>query len=258
MKDRNENSVLTSLRDLKVIEEDRLQREEAERQARAEAERQALLEAARRSQEEETRRVVAQAEAKRAAEESHRREEREAAIRLAQAEAAARVEAEARLEAERMRLEHGEGPRAGRRPVALLAALLGLVLVLGGGAAYLFAVHLPGQEKERMAAERSRLRELEAKAEADRRALLGRLAEQEKRLQGAIANAQSDAEMRRLRAQLETLKKEQAAAVSTANVPRTRDSRGVRRPVRAAMEAPAMKPDPDVRNSALRGLFGDN
>lgn len=258
MKDRNENSVLTSLKDLKVIEEDRLKKEEAAALARAEQERQALKEAERRSQEEQARRLEAQAEATRAAEESRRREEREAAIRLAQAEAAARVEAEARIEAERMRLEHDERPRSSGRPVALLAALLGLMVLLGGGSAYLFAVHLPAQERKREAEERSRLREMEARAEADRRALLGRLAEQEKRLQGAIANAQSDAETRRLRAQLEALKKEQAVAVSTAGAPRGREVRGVRRPVRGTMDAPPMKPDPDVRNSALRGLFGDN
>ncbi|MDY0000713.1 MAG: hypothetical protein RBU30_05420 [Polyangia bacterium] len=257
--ERNENSVLTSLRNLKAIEEDRQKKEEEARLARLEAERLAQAEAAKQALMEEERRAMAVAEAARAAEEARRIEEREAAIRLAQAEAAARVEAEARLEVERMRLGHLEGPGSARSRRAVVVALLGVLLLLGGGGAYLFAVYLPGQDRERAAAERQRMKELEARAEADRRSLVARLTEQEKRLQGAIANAQTDAEVSRLRAQLEALKKERAAAAGSAEGPRPRDPMAIRRPPpRTPMEAPAMKPDSDVKNNALRGLFGDN
>lgn len=260
MKERCENSVLTSLKDLRAIEEDRLKNEEEARLARAQAERREREQAARRAQEDEARRQAALVEAERAAEDERRREEREAALRLAQAEAAARVEAEARLEAERMRLEITEGPKR-RSPVGLAAALIGVLVVLGGGSAYLFGVYLPGQERERAAAERARLQAVQARAEADRKALLERLSDQEKRLQGAIANAQSATEVARLQKQLDALKKEKAEATATAprRPPRGREVRGVvRRPPRVPMDRPAMKPDPDVRNSALRGLFGDN
>lgn len=256
--ERNENSVLTSLKDLRRIEDDRMRREEEALRARDEAERLARLEAERLARLEVERRVREEREAELAVEEARRREEREEKLRLAQAETTARIEAEARLEAERMRLEMDHAPAGGRRLRGVLLGLLAVLLLAGGGMTYLFAVHLPAEARKREEAEQARLRAIEEKAERERKALMDRLSEQEKRLQGAIANARSAAEVDRLRAQLDTLKKEQAEASARQPPRRGRYVRLNPRPVRAGMERPPMKPDPNVRNNALRGLFGDD
>jgi len=256
MNHRDENSVLTSLKDLKHIEEERQDREEAARRARLEAERCAQAEAERLAREEQERRRAEAAEAARAEEEARRLEEREAALRLAEAEAAARVEAEARLEAERLRMEVDLGAKSARRARWILPSLLAVILASGGAVGYVFGVVLPERQRAREAEGKSRLAALEASAVRERKALLARLAEQERALQKAIASAKSGEVVAELRRQLDSLKKKRAD-VRKPTRQRTRRTRWVRRTPKNVHSKPPMKPDPTLRNNALRGLFED-
>ena len=133
----SDNSVLVSLKELRSIEEKRLDREEEER-------RRAELECRRRIEEQE-RVARALAERRRAEieEQRHRelqqreREAREERLRLAEAERRARVEAELALERERlaMQMKHGLSPRRSGAPGR--AAFLSIAVVAGVMIAYL-------------------------------------------------------------------------------------------------------------------------
>jgi membrane protein involved in colicin uptake len=128
------DSVLCSLRRLRQIEEERLQREEDEARARA-AERQRAEEnaraAAQRAEEQARREAAEAAEATRVREAERAREER---LRLAEAATRARIEAELQLERERVAREH-EARRVDRRSAlarALPVALCCLLLLASG------------------------------------------------------------------------------------------------------------------------------
>ncbi len=256
MQHRNENSVLTSLKDLQRIEEDRKRSEDAARTARQEAERQARLEAERRAAEEARQREVEAREAARAEQERHQQAEREAQLRLAEAEAAARVEAEARLEAERLRIEMEQ---AAGRPRArwVVPTFLGLLLVVGAGLGYVFGVVLPERHRERAEEQKRRIQEIQAHAEKQRKALLARLADQEKALQRSLASARSGEEIAALRRQLDALKAKRRQVRIHAKPHRKVAHRWVRKTRKKTRDKPPMKPDPSLRNNALRGLFDD-
>lgn len=259
MADRNENSVLTSLGALKEIEEDRRRKEEEALQQRAEAERRAREEAVRLAQEAEQAQVRQAEDAARAAEEATRQQAREAQLRLAEAEQAARIDAQAKLEAERMRLEvetlAGSSPRARW----VVPAFLGLAMLLAAGLGYVFGVHLPERQRQQEEASQQRIRQMQAKADAERKALLQRLDKQANRLQVAIASSKDAEEVKRLQVQLQRLQAEQnkARTVAVKGARSGKRPRYVRRTrkVTKPKGKPPKKPDPSLRNNPLRDLF---
>ena len=153
MSDRKESSVLFSLRELRTIEEERV---EEEKDAAREAEEQRIRaerDAERKIREEEEARVAAVEQAERQAREEVERRQREEQMRLEETERRARVEAQARLEQERltkeMEIRAVEASR--QRPTWLLAAAGLLVLVVGGLGFFAVQQSRQSEENERKA-----------------------------------------------------------------------------------------------------------
>jgi hypothetical protein len=131
---REENSVLFSLKELRRLEDDRQRQEDDERRASLEAERRAREDAERRVREEAERRVREEQDRVRRVEEERVAREREEQMRLAEAERRARVEGEMRLQEQRMRLEvHAQKAKS---PVKPILGAVGVVVVLAGIMAY--------------------------------------------------------------------------------------------------------------------------
>jgi hypothetical protein len=209
MSQRTENSVLTSLKDLKGIESDRQQREQDERRQREVTERQEreAAEARAREREEQSRRDAS--EAQRRAEESRQREEREGQLRLQEAERRARVEADARLETERMKLELEVRSQRPADTRYLVPIILGLVIAVVGGVGYLFGFYLPRQDQRRREESQAREARMRTEAETERKTLLGRLSQKEADLQKAIASSMDQQQLQALRKQLEDIQQQQ-------------------------------------------------
>jgi hypothetical protein len=153
MSENRENSVLFSLRELRTIEEERIQ-EEKDAHKRAEEEKiRQQMEAERRAQQE--------AEAKRQAQEDAERREREERERLAreermrvEAEAErARVEAQARLEQERLQKEMEiRAIEASKKfPTFLVVTSLILVVLMAGFGYWAWTTGEEADAKERRA-----------------------------------------------------------------------------------------------------------
>ena len=133
MAEKKESSVLFSLRELREIEEERIQEEHTAKK-RAEEERiRAQQEAERRAREEEEGRRRAAEQAERAAREAVENREREERLRVEEAERRARVEAQASIEQQRMHkeLEIRAIEAQKKKPTWLIAVAGGLVLVVG-------------------------------------------------------------------------------------------------------------------------------
>lgn len=154
--EKRENSVLFSLRELKQIEQKRVQDEE-------QRVRDAELSAVRAKEDEERRRVEAEQAAHRAkldaermAAEAQERKLREEALRIQEAEARARVEAQAQLEASRlaqeMDIKRTEANK--KRPIKLIAAGAAVAIAIAGF--FVFQAMQHAEEKEK-AAETARL-----------------------------------------------------------------------------------------------------
>jgi hypothetical protein len=258
MADRNENSVLTSLGALREIEEDRLKMEEVAVQQRAEAEQRARESAQELARQAEQEKLRLAEEAQRADQEAIRREAREAQLRLAEAEQSARIDADAKLETERMRLEAESMISTARRSRWVAPTFVGLAVILTAGLGYVFGVHLPERQRQQKEASQQRIRQMQVRADADRKALLQRLDKQSDRLQAAIANSKDQVEVKRLKDQLTRLQAEQKLALKTGSKATKRTRYGNRGRVRTRTPKkakPPKKPDPSDRNNPLRGLF---
>lgn len=258
MADRNENSVLTSLGALREIEEDRLKMEEDALRQRAEAEQSAREAAQRLAREAEQEKLRLVEEAERANQEAVQREAREAQLRLAEAEQSARIDAEAKLEAERMRLELETMATTQSRARWVVPSFVGLAVLLAAGLGYVFGVHLPERQRQQEEASQQRIRRMQARAAADRKALLERLDKQASRLQASIASSKDQAEVKRLQDQLKRLQEEQnqARKPGPKSSMRPRYVRHTRTRTRAKNQGkPPKKPDPSLRNNPLRDLF---
>src|SRR5688500_5063891 len=148
MAEKRENSVLFSLRELRQIEDQRVQ-EEVDAAKKAEEERiRAQEEASRRKREaEEAARRAAEDEERRRVETAER-SRREEELRLEEAERRARVEANARLEEQRLKMEmHVKATEAAnKKPKVLIAVAAVLVLAVAGLGIFLYK---RGEEADR-------------------------------------------------------------------------------------------------------------
>jgi hypothetical protein len=133
MAEKKESSVLFSLRELREIEEERIQEEHTAKKQAEENRIRAQQEAERRAREEEENRRRAAEEAERRAREAVENREREERLRVEEAERRARVEAHAQLEHQRMHkeLEIRAIEAQKKKPTWLIAVAGGLVLVVG-------------------------------------------------------------------------------------------------------------------------------
>ena len=134
-----ENSVLFSLKELRRLENERVNAEADARRVQEEAERRAMAEAEQRTRDEETRRVREEEERRQRAEREREARQREDRLRLQEAERRARVEGELNLRGQQLLEEQRRGHLQGR-PIgrsAWIAAAAGatLFLAIGGGLA---------------------------------------------------------------------------------------------------------------------------
>jgi colicin import membrane protein len=195
MAERRENSVLFSLKELRGIEDGRVQKEKDEANARAAAERASREAAERSAREAEERRLRDAEDQVRRIEEEREGKIREEQIRLQEAERRARVEGEVRIQEERMRLEVHH--RAKNSPVKAVLTVAGILVLVAGLLGYrMYSGHQA--ELAAAAADRARI-ESEAKAaqvESDRK-----LAAMTKDLEAKLAKTTDEVERARLRAQ---------------------------------------------------------
>jgi hypothetical protein len=200
MSERRENSVLFSLKELRKLEDDRVQREQDELAARREAERSAREAAERAAREQEERRRREEEDRIRHAEEAKQARLREDHMRLEEAERRARVEADMQLQQERMRLEVQH--RAKNSPVKAVVIVSLVIVAVAGGLGYkMYQQHQTEMATQRAAldlAERQKaqLAAAAAKAEAEYR---GQITAIKKEMDDKLAHATNDAERARIR-----------------------------------------------------------
>ncbi len=217
MSDRDENSALIALAELKNLEAERVASVEAAAAAKAEAERKAREEIERKARE-EAERIAAEEAARvaklKAEKEAHEREER---LRMQEAELRTRAEQEARLREEQMRLDAQilmTEKKARPLWLKITPIFLGIALI---GVGYYGWTTI--QERDAVAAaERAKA---EKRAEEDRKAREAIMAElnelkaeqtrmenEKKKLDQQIADMQDGAEKDRLLAKQEALERE--------------------------------------------------
>jgi hypothetical protein len=239
---REENSVLFSLKELRRMEDDRIRKEDDEQRAQREAEQQAREAAERRATEEAERLVREKEENARKAEEEVRAREREHHLRLAEAERRARVEGEMQLQAERMRLEvHA---RKVSSPVKGIAIAVGIVVVVFGGVIWKLRADASAQ-LEAQQAERIRVEQESAKREAEQlRKYQALFAERQK----ALAAAQSEEERQRIQKQIEDDRERERARREKKNA---RPATNAPTPVKVP---PTIRKPRDIDDDPLKGL----
>lgn len=133
----SDNSVLVSLKELRRIEEKRVDQEE-EGKRRAELERRKRIDEEQRMARELAERRKAEAEEQRRQEQQQReREAREERLRLAEAERRARVEAEMALERERLAMSMGHVATKGSGGALRRFAIVTAAVAAGAAIAYL-------------------------------------------------------------------------------------------------------------------------
>jgi hypothetical protein len=200
MSDRRENSVLFSLKELRKLEDDRVQREQDELSARREAERAAKEAAERAAREQEERRRREEEDRIRHAEETKAARAREEHMRLEEAERRARVEADMQLQQERMRLEVQH--RAKNSPVKAVVGVSLVIVAIAGGLGYkMYQQHqteLAAQREALAVAERQKaqMAAAAAKQEAEYR---NQIASIKKEMDDKLAHASNDLERQRIR-----------------------------------------------------------
>jgi len=223
---REENSVLFSLKELRRLDDDRQRQEDDERQAKLEAEQRAREEADRRVREEADRRVREEADRVRRAEEERQAREREDQMRLAEAERRARVEGEMRLQEQRMRME-ANVQVAHKSPLKLVAGAVAVVVLLGSGVAYKLYSDAEKARVEQLA-QRKLLEDAQARAAAENQRLQAQLAEKERQYKAQLAQmekerqeARTQADKDRIQARIDNLNRGHKRPGSATSAPNT-------------------------------------
>jgi colicin import membrane protein len=217
--EKRENSVLFSLRELRQIEESRVQEEDAAVRTADEQRRQAAEDAERRIREAEEAKIREERDHQRSIEEARLGAEREARMRVESTEAAERQRHQAALEQQRLaqEMELRRAEVAKKRPTWMLV-VTGIALV-AAVALIFFAI-----QKMNQSAEDNKLKEeaqkIAEKAAADAKEAQERVAKLSNDLidlghrvdqaTDALASAQNDADRQSARSKLDQLRKERA------------------------------------------------
>jgi cation transport ATPase len=184
---RQSDSVLFSLKELRNIENNRIDREQEAQRDAAEQERQALEQAEEAARQLAARRHRERQQAEQERRERQERQAREERLRLAEAERRARVEAELALERQRLTLEASAGPARGRPPWLAVGALALVMVAAMGGLGYLLSGAV------------ARGRELQATLRLERRTTsaprrrIGTVGQRLARLRSSLADARAAA-----------------------------------------------------------------
>jgi hypothetical protein len=217
--EKRENSVLFSLRELRQIEENRVQEEENAVKSAEEARIRAKEDAERRKREEEEAKINAEREHQRSIEESRVAAEREARMRVESAEAAERARNQAALEQQRLQqeMELRRAEVAKKRPTWMLA-VTGIALVAAVGLIFFAIQRMRASEqaeKDKEIAEKIAVQAKKDSEEAQEK--LGKILKELDELDGqvkqavnSLADAQNDADRRAARDRLNKLQQEQA------------------------------------------------
>jgi len=212
--EKRENSVLFSLRELKQIEQKRVQDEEQRRQDAETAVVRAQQEAEQRRQDAEKAAEQAKRDAERMAAEAAERKLREEALRIQEAEARARVEAQANLEASRLAAEmdirRTEANR--KRPIKQIAAAAAVLVAVAAFIGVRAMQHASEKDKAAQVAQAEK-----AKAEDEMRkygeqveqmqAEVAASAKEIREAEAALASAQSQADRDAANAKIAAAKK---------------------------------------------------
>jgi hypothetical protein len=196
MSERRENSVLFSLKELRNIEDGRVQKEKDDARSRAEAER-AAQEATLRAAREAEERVRREEEDRlRRIEEEKENRTREEQIRLQEAERRARVEGEVRLQEQRMHLD-AQAKRETKSPLKAILGVTGVLVLVACGLGY----KMYSDHQAELAEQRTKLAEAQASAQAEKHELEAKLAAIQKDTDAKLAQAQTDAQRAQIRAE---------------------------------------------------------
>jgi hypothetical protein len=230
---REENSVLFSLKELRRLEDDRQRQEDDDRRAKAESERQARADEERRIREEQERKVREEQDRVRRIEEERVARDREDHMRLQEAERRARVEGEVRLQEQRMRLEANvQAPH--KSPIKLIVGVVGVVVVLAGIVAFKLYSDAEKARAEQAVAIRASQEAAERSAK-ERQRLEAQLAEQQrlynaqlKQMEGEMLAARTKAERDTIQSRIDNLKKNKRPAAGHTATPPPSGSPGIR------------------------------
>ncbi|MGB8297616.1 MAG: hypothetical protein WCG85_19515 [Polyangia bacterium] len=217
MAEAQENSVLTSLKELRRQEEERVSQEKAKAAAKAEADRRAKEEADRRAKEEAEQARLAEENRKKRAEDEKLAREREEKLRVEEAERRARIDAEMKLQHERMRLEVQAKAAVQTKPAPkglIIGIVIGVLVIAAGVVAKIKSDHVADEAQARIAAQKER-DELVRKQQEQEMAFQAQIA----RLTKQLGEAKSDADREALKRQIEEASSRRAAS-SAASRPR--------------------------------------
>ncbi|MCC6749713.1 MAG: hypothetical protein IT371_18755 [Deltaproteobacteria bacterium] len=215
MAERNPNSVLVSLKELRRIEEDRVTKERDAERNRQEAEVQARIDAERRARDEAEHRVRSEEDRVRREQEERERQEREGRVRVAEAERRARVEAEMHLEQHRIKMEAEAKALAKKVPWVPIGMAIGVLVLVVAGLGYF------GYQKSKHAEEQEKAL-VAQKAEADKfkrevadqarrfQAEQDSLNKEKQELSEKLSSAKTDAQKELIRKQLKAQNDRQA------------------------------------------------
>lgn len=217
--EKRENSVLFSLRELRQIEENRVQEEEHAVRTAEEQRRMAKEAKERAERDAEEARIRAEREAQLQIEQARENAEREARMRVEAAEAAERQRQQAALEQQRLQqeMELRRAEVAKKRPTWMLV-VTGIALVAAVGLVF-FAIQRmkesDASKEAEKAAQIERDAAVKAAAEAQEKVerLAADLADLDKKLGSAVDNvvaAQNDADRAAAKGKLEALRREKA------------------------------------------------
>ncbi|MCB9556107.1 MAG: hypothetical protein H6707_08385 [Deltaproteobacteria bacterium] len=209
MADRNPNSVLVSLQELRKIEEERVSAEEEAERREAEAERQREEQARLTKLQAEEAARQAQENARLQAEREKEERQREEQIRLAEAERRARVEAEMHLEQHRIKAEAEAKALAKKVPWVPIGIVIGLLVIAVGTVGYFSYVKAQEQERtQKMLAQQKadldRLRKEYLEKERQFQAEQDKLERESQQLKGALASATDETRRQAIREQIKS------------------------------------------------------
>jgi len=217
--EKRENSVLFSLRELRQIEESRVQEEENAVRSAEEERRRAKEDAERRAREAEEAKIREERDHQRSIEEARLAAEREARMRVEAAEAAERQRHQAALDQQRLQqeMELRRAEVAKKRPTWMLV-VTGFALVAAIGLIF-FAIQKMNQSSEdnKAKAEAEAIAEKAAKDAKEAQEKVAKLSNdlidlghRVDQATDALAAAQNDADRSAARAKLDQLRKERA------------------------------------------------